>query len=111
MDSTTVYQGVARSLSTQRVDEINKFAVGESIPDLTVLIDLAPEIGLARVRSRGTGKLDRMEREALDFFQAVREGYLRLAATEVHRFIIIDGDQSPETLEKEIWDGVKQRLT
>ena len=111
MDSTTVYQGVARSLSTQRVDEINKFAVGESIPDLTVLIDLAPEIGLARVRSRGTFYIFLFEREALDFFQAVREGYLRLAATEVHRFIIIDGDQSPETLEKEIWDGVKQRLT
>ncbi|MEC7610106.1 MAG: dTMP kinase [Verrucomicrobiota bacterium] len=111
MDSTTVYQGVARSLSTQSVDAINKFAVGDSIPDLTILIDLAPEIGLARVQSRGGGELDRMERETLDFFQAVREGYLRLAASQVHRFIIINGDQSPETLEKEIWNGVKQRLT
>ena len=111
MDSTTVYQGVARSLSPETVEAINKFAVGVSIPDLTVLIDLAPEIGLARVRSRGSGELDRMERETLDFFEAVREGYLRLAATQAHRFIIIDGDQSPETLEKEIWDGVKQRIT
>jgi dTMP kinase len=66
---------------------------------------------MERVKARGTGELDRMERETLAFFQAVREGYLRLAATEPNRFIVIDGDQAPETLESEIWDVVTQRLT
>ena len=111
IDSTTVYQGVARALASDTVAAINQFAMGTTRPDLTLLIDLAPEIVMERVKARGTGELDRMERETLAFFQAVREGYLRLAATEPNRFIVIDGNQAPETLESEIWDVVTQRLT
>ena len=111
MDSTTVYQGVARALAPSDVATINHFAVGSTKPGLTILIDLDPEIGMERVKTRSGGKLDRMEREAIDFFRAVRQGYQQLAAQEPERFLVIDGGQTPETIESEIWHAVTQRLT
>ena len=110
MDSTTVYQGVARRLPQSRVAEINHFAVGDTRPDLTILIDLDPEVGMKRIKARSDGRLDRMEREAIDFFHAVREGYLALAKIEQDRFLVVNGDQAPETIELTIWDAVAERL-
>jgi dTMP kinase len=111
MDSTTVYQGVARKLDAASVAIINRFAVGEARPDLTILIDLPPEIGMARVHARSNGVLDRMEQEALGFFEAVRAGYLALAAAEPERFLVLDGSESVEVLEEKIWAAVQPRLS
>ena len=111
LDSTTVYQGVARAIDSKKVDTINQFAIGDTKPDLTILIDLAPEIGLARVHARSDGQLDRMENEAIEFFQAVRQGYLDLAKSEPKRFLVLDGSQSVEKLEIQIWQRVGATLT
>ena len=111
LDSTTVYQGVARAIDYKKVDTINQFAIGDTKPDLTILIDLPPEIGLARVHARSDGKLDRMEKEAIEFFQAVRRGYLDLAKAEPKRFLVLDGSQSVEELETQIWQRVGATLT
>ena len=110
MDSTTVYQGVARQINTQAVATINQFAVGGVRPDLTILIDLSPEAGMARVHARSGGQLDRMEQEAIEFFQAVRTGYLKLAESEPERFLVLDGSASIETLQQTIWTEVQTRL-
>jgi dTMP kinase len=110
MDSTTVYQGVARQIDTEAVATINRFAVGEARPDLTILIDLSPEVGMARVHARSNGQLDRMEQEAIEFFQAVRAGYLKLAESEPQRFLVLDGTASVEALEQQIWAAVQPRL-
>lgn len=110
LDSTTVYQGIARAIDAQQVDVINQFAVGSTQPDLTILIDLPPEIGLARVHARSDGQLDRMEQEAIEFFQAVRQGYLDQAAAEPDRFVVLDGSHSIETMSDEIWKVVRHRL-
>ena len=110
LDSTTVYQGVARAIDSKKVDTINQFAIGDTKPDLTILIDLPPEIGLARVHARSNGKLDRMEKEAIEFFQAVRQGYLDLAKSEPKRFLVLDGSQSVEELETQIWQKVEATL-
>jgi len=110
MDSTTVYQGVARQIDAPSVATINAFAVGATRPDLTVLIDLSPDVGMQRVRARGNGELDRMEQEAIEFFEAVRAGYLKLAAAEPERFLVIDGSEGVEALQKQIWDVVSQRI-
>ena len=110
LDSTTVYQGVARAIDAKKVDTINQFAIGDTNPDLTILIDLPPEIGLARVHARSNGQLDRMEKEAIEFFQAVRQGYLDLAKSEPKRFLVLDGSQSVEELETQIWQRVKATL-
>ena len=111
LDSTTVYQGVARAIDTKKVDTINQFAIGDTKPDLTILIDLPPEIGLARVHARSDGQLDRMENEAIEFFQAVRQGYLDLAKSEPKRFLVLDGSQTVEELETQIWQRVGATLT
>ena len=110
MDSTTVYQGVARQIDTQAVATINRFAVGDARPDLTILIDLPPEVGMARVHARSDGQLDRIEQEAIEFFQAVRAGYLKLAESEPERFLVLDGSASVEVLEQQIWAAVQPRL-
>ena len=111
LDSTTVYQGVARAIDSKKVDTVNQFAIGDTMPDLTILIDLPPEIGLARVQARSDGKLDRMENEAIEFFQAVRQGYLDLAKSEPKRFLVLDGSQSVEELETQIWQKVEATFT
>ena len=110
LDSTTVYQGVARAIDSKKVDTINQFAIGDTNPGLTILIDLPPEIGLARVHARSDGQLDRMEKEAIEFFQAVRQGYLDLAKSEPKRFLVLDGSQSVEELETQIWQKVEATL-
>ena len=111
LDSTTVYQGVARAIDSKKVDTINQFAIGDTMPGLTILIDLPPEIGLARVHARSDGQLDRMENEAIEFFQAVRQGYLDLAKSEPKRFLVLDGSQSVEELETQIWQKVEATFT
>jgi dTMP kinase len=111
MDSTTVYQGVARKLDAGSVAMINRFAVGETRPDLTILIDLSPEVGMARVHARSNGQLDRIEQEAIEFFEAVRAGYLKLAQAEPERFLVLDGSESVEALEGKIWAAVQPRLS
>lgn len=102
LDSSAIYQGVARALDAQQVKAINEFAVGLTKPDLTILIDLSPEVGLARVQARSNGEFDRMEQENIEFFQAVRTGYLDLAAVEPERFYVLDGSQSVEELSEAI---------
>lgn len=102
LDSSAIYQGVARALDAHQVKAINEFAVGLTKPDLTILIDLSPEVGFARVHARGNGVFDRMEQESLEFFQAVRTGYLDLAAAEPERFYILDGNQNIEGLSEAI---------
>ena len=111
LDSTTVYQGVARAIDSKKVETINQFAIGDTKPDLTILIDLPPEIGLDRVYNRSDGQLDRMEKEAIEFFQAVRQGYIDLAKSEPKRFLVLDGNQSIEELETQIWQRVEAILT
>ena len=111
LDSTTVYQGVARAIDSKKVETINQFAIGDTKPDLTILIDLPPDIGLARVHARSDGQLDRMENEAIEFFQAVRQGYLDLAKSEPKRFLVLDGSQSVEELETQIWQKVEAIFT
>jgi dTMP kinase len=110
LDSSTVYQGIGRNLALDPVHQINQFAVGNVMPDLTVVIDVPTEVSLARIRQRASDIPDRMERENIDFYLKVREGYLVLARSMPERFIVIDGTLTEDLIEKEIWESVKPRL-
>lgn len=110
MDSTTVYQGVARNIQSEPVHLINTFAVGHMVPDVTVVIDLNAEVGLDRVRHRANDLPDRMEKENIQFYQKVRNGYLMLAKAMPERFIVVDGELSREELEETIWKELRQRV-
>ena len=111
LDSSTVYQGIGRNLAADPVAQINRFAVGNVMPDLTVVIDVPTEVSLARLKQRASDLPDRMERENLDFYTKVREGYLVLAQGMPERFLVIDGTKSAESIEKKIWTEVQSRLT
>jgi len=108
MDSTTVYQGVARRLDHEAVGFINDFAVGERRPDLTFVLDVEPEETRRRLlrRTRPVGAPDRMEQMPPEFYDAVREGYLTLARDEPERFRVIQAGRGVEAVEEEIWQHV-----
>lgn len=108
LDSTTVYQGVGRKLSASHVTAINRFAVGDCLPDLTLVIDLDPRVGLERARGREL--FDRMESQSLEFYQRVRDGYLDLAKRESKRVKVIDGNQRIDAVEKQLWELVSHVL-
>ncbi len=94
-DSTTAYQGAGRGFAPELLHELHTMATGGVWPDLTLLIDLDVRIGLERARNRG--RKDRLEREAIDFHQRVREGFLALAQSAPERIAIVDGN-APEAV-------------
>ena len=110
LDSSTVYQGIARNLAADPVAQINRFAVGQVMPDLTIVIDVPEEVSLARLKQRASDLPDRMERENIDFYKKVRDGYLVLAKGMPERFIVVDGTKVEDAIEKKIWTEVQARL-
>jgi dTMP kinase len=100
-DSTLVYQSHVRGLDLAFVRSANAFATGGLVPDLTLLLDLDPELGLARVSSA-----NRLDREPLEFHRAVRAGFLALAEAEPLRWRIIDAAASPT----EVTDRIEHAL-
>ncbi|HEX3730558.1 MAG TPA: dTMP kinase [Opitutaceae bacterium] len=108
LDSSTVYQGFGRNLAADPVHQINRFAVGNVMPDLTLVIDVPIEVSLARIRQRATDIPDRMERENIDFYHKVREGYLVLAQGMPERVAVIDGAKAEDAIEKKIWTEVQR---
>ena len=110
LDSSTVYQGIGRNLAADPVAQINRFAVGNVMPDLTIVIDVPTEVSLARLRQRASDLPDRMERENVSFYTKIREGYLVLARSMPERFLVVDGTKSQDAIEKKIWAEVQARL-
>lgn len=111
LDSSTVYQGIGRNLGSDPVAQINRFAVGNVMPDLTIVIDVPTEVGLARIRQRASDLPDRMERENIEFYEKIRAGYLVLAKGMADRFVVIDGTLTQEVIAKKIWASVKERIS
>jgi dTMP kinase len=108
LDSSTVYQGIGRNLALDPVHQINRFAVGTVMPDLTIVIDVPTEVSLARIQQRASDVPDRMERENIDFYKKVRDGYLVLAKGMPERFTVVDGTKSEEVIRTRIWEAIKR---
>lgn len=105
LDSSVAYQGAGRKLSADEVRNISVWAVDGLLPDLTILLDL--DASKAAERRETTGReADRLEREKLDFFEAVRDEFLKLAEAEPDRFLVIDAEASPE----EIFEHIAPKL-
>ncbi|MGA2446523.1 MAG: dTMP kinase [Opitutaceae bacterium] len=110
IDSSTVYQGVARNLSLDPVQQINQFAVGNVLPDLTIVLDVPTRVSLNRINQRASDLPNRMERENIDFYKKVRDGYLMLARSLPRRFFVVDGTLPEDKVRKLIWAEVKKRI-
>ena len=107
-DSTIVYQGYGRRLDISTIKNINDMATGTLKPDLTVLLDIPVYKGFARKTGQ---EPDRFEKEAKAFHQRVRKGYLRLAAEEPQRWLVIDARFAKEKIKQIIWEKVSSLLS
>ncbi|MBP9753155.1 MAG: dTMP kinase [Proteobacteria bacterium] len=109
-DSSFAYQGFARNLGLLPLKSLYDFAVGEQKPDITILLDIEPEIGILRTQKRNLKTDERFEKESLSFHQKVREGYLTLSKMEPDRFVVLDATKDVETLQKEILKSVLLKI-
>jgi dTMP kinase len=108
-DSTTAYQGAARKLDQRIVEQLNEFAVGDCRPDITFVLDVDLAAAQARLQ-RTPRRPDRMERQPAEFYEAVRRAYRELAEHEPDRIVLIDGSQSEEKIDNEIWEILRSRF-
>ena len=106
VDSSITYQGAGRELGRDEITALQHWAVGGLLPDLTIVLDVTPEVG----RERRGNVHDRLESEADAFHSAVRRGYLELAAADPERYLVLDASQPVERLQAAVLDGVDRVL-
>ena len=109
-DSTLAYQGAGRGLDLAMLREWNRIATGALVPDLTLLFDLEPLVGLSR-REGDSGAPNRLDRESLAFHARVRAQYLDLARAEPGRFVVLDAGGTPAEIEAAAWAALSGRLS
>ncbi len=109
-DSSLAYQGYGHGLDLEALWQITAFATGGLRPDLTLYIDIEPQVGLSRRQRDGSAEWNRLDALALEFHQRVREGYRRLMAAEPERWVCVDGNRPVEAVQQEIRTVVLKRL-
>jgi dTMP kinase len=107
-DATYAYQGGGRGLSTDLIAELENMVQGELRPDLTIILDLDPETGLERAKNRG--ELDRFEQEKIEFFEKVRNAYLKIAEEFPQRCAVVNAGNSLEQVSEDIVTVLKTRM-
>jgi dTMP kinase len=110
-DSTVAYQGYGRSLPLEEIATLNRIATQGLVPDLTLLLDLPPELGVARANATheaGDKSRDALGEETLDFHRRVREGFLAIARAEPHRLVVVDATHSQDAVMEAVCAAVKK---
>ena len=110
LDSSLAYQGGARGLGIEEVLNINLFATENTWPDLTLLFDIKPEIGLARINANANREVNRLDLEKIEFHNKVRESFLALAKRFPDRYVIIDASLSRDEVAKATMEAILSRL-
>jgi dTMP kinase len=110
-DSTVAYQGYGRGLPLEEIATLNRIATQGLTPDLTLLLDVPPEAGVARAEAThaaGDKARDALGEESLEFHKRVREGFLAIARAEPKRVVVIDATRSPEEVAAAVWEAVEK---
>jgi len=110
VDASLAYQGYARGLGIDEVLSINEFAIGKLMPNLTLLFDLDPKIGLSRIAKHDNREMNRLDVESLEFHEAVREGYQQVIKRYPNRIHVIDASRTQEEVTKEVLNVLKKTL-
>ena len=111
IDSTRVYQGALGKVDMKLIRSLERVTVGATMPDLTFVLDVPANIGLARAKKRrGTATADRFESEAIEFHEDLRRAFLVLAEREPKRIVVIDGRAPRDVVADRIWAAVEERL-
>ncbi len=108
IDASLAYQGYARKIGLDEVYEINKFAIGNTMPDLTLYFDIEPEIGLSRIKQNRNTEVNRLDLENIQFHHRVREGYLLLAEKFPERIKKIDARLTIDEVKNEVKQQILQ---
>jgi len=111
VDSSIAYQGYARKIGPELVEDINDFAIAGKRPDVTFLINIKPEIGLKRISKDQDREVNRLDLEELEFHQLVYDGYQELAKKYSNRIIVIDGKRQVASIVSDIYQIIKSRIT
>ncbi|WP_460451386.1 dTMP kinase [Alsobacter sp. SYSU BS001988] len=110
-DSTRAYQGALGGLDDATLGALERIAVGDARPDLTLVLDLPAAAGLARAaRRRGTGEVDRFEQESLAFHERLRQAFLEIASRDPQRCAIVDASLDPDAVTASLMGVVDARL-
>lgn len=104
IDSSLAYQGFARGLGIEQIYKINQFAIGECMPNISILFDIEPEVGLERISKNKNREINRLDLENIDFHNRVREGYNEVFETSKGRMIKVDASKTIE----EVYEDVKK---
>ena len=110
LDSSLAYQGGARGLGVDNILNINMFATEGTWPDLTLLFDLDPQVGLNRINSNADREVNRLDLEKLDFHNKVRNTFLELAEKYPERYVVIDAGKTREEVAKATVEAILSRL-
>ena len=110
LDSSLAYQGGARGLGVDNILQVNSFATEGTFPDLTLLFDLDPEIGLARIAANSNREVNRLDLEKIEFHKKVRNTFLELAKRYPKRYVVIDASQSKEEVAKKTLEVMLSRI-
>ena len=110
IDSSLVYQGVARGIGIQEVYEMNLFAIDKILPNLTLILDIEPEIGLQRINKNNQREVNRLDLESLSFHHKVRDGYLKLKDLYPERIEIVDASKSLEEVFENFYSLIEKTL-
>jgi dTMP kinase len=110
MDSTAAYQGYAGGVDLEFIKSLELAVVGETRPELTIVFDVDPELGLERARHRDPGNADRFERMGLEFHQRLRAGFLEIARAEPGRCVLVDAARDRDDVARAVWDAVAARI-
>jgi dTMP kinase len=110
-DSTRAYQGAAGNLPEEFIASLERLTVGANLPDLTLILDIPAETGLARAAERRrTRPADRFESEGLSFHETLRQAFLAIASAEPWRCVVVDAERSEDEVAAAIWAAVEARL-
>ncbi|MDR1781952.1 MAG: dTMP kinase [Bacilli bacterium] len=110
IDSSLAYQGVARKLGVEKVMELNRFAINDVLPDLTIFFDIDPVLGLARIKNSNFREINRLDLEKNDFHYQVYQGYKQIASMYENRFEIVDASQDINHVFNDVKDIIKNKL-
>lgn len=110
LDSSLAYQGGARGLGIDKVYEMNQFATDGLLPDLTILFDIEPELGLKRIAANAGREVNRLDVEKLPFHHAVRDAFHELVKKFPDRYVVIDASKTPEEVASEAYAAIKERM-
>ena len=121
-DSTVAYQGYGRGIDIEHIKEVNRIATNGVIPSLTFLLDCDPKVGFTRIADIGKGSAidpinvsrqnegERFESESFQFHKNVRDGFLKIAAEDQARWVVIDGEMGLDDIATKIWREVQKKV-